>query len=72
MASPKFRTLSFVQLLSKGYHHVLSCSQIVHLPVEAVLVRVCPDVVVGAEAEGEVTLVVGSDVKHHGYYGALE
>ena len=50
---------------------VLSCSQIVHLPVEAVLVRVCPDVVVGAEAEGEVTLVVGSDVQHHGYYGPL-
>ena len=43
-----------------------------HLPVKAVLVRVRPDVIVGAEAEGEVTLVIGRDVQHHRDYRALE
>ena len=42
-----------------------------HLPVKAVLVRVCPDVIVGAEAEGEVALVIGRDVQHNRDYRAL-
>ena len=48
------------------------CSLLCYLPVKTVLFRIRPDVVVGAEAEGEVALVVGRDVKHHRDYRSLK
>jgi hypothetical protein len=39
-----------------------------HIAVKALLARVLPDVIIGAELESKVTLMVGSDVQHYGDY----